>query len=60
MLGEVVADEHVEQVRVTAQVSLGQRDQLSVTGRRCVLGRRGEEVEVIGQDRGGHQEWCGG
>ena len=60
MLGEVVADEHVEQVRVAAQVSLGQRDQLSVTGRRRVLGRSGEEVEVTGQDRGGHQERCRG
>ena len=39
MLGEVVADEHVEQVRVAAQVCLGQRDQLSVAGRRRVLGR---------------------
>lgn len=60
MLGEVVADEHVEQVRVATQVSLGQRDQLSVTGRRCVLGRRRQEVEVVGQDRGGHQQGRGG
>ena len=41
MLGEVVADEHVEQVGVAAQVRLGQRDQLAVAGRGRVLGRLG-------------------
>jgi hypothetical protein len=56
MLGEVVADEHVEQVRVAAQVSVRKSDQLSVTGRGRVLGRPGEELHPAGQDRGGDQE----
>ena len=60
MLGKVVADEHVEQVGVSAQVRLGQGDQLSVTGRGRVLGGSGEGVEVAGQERGGHQQRCRG
>lgn len=56
----MVADEHVKQVGVAAQVRLGQCDQLSVTGRSRVLGGSGEELEVTGKERGGHQKRCRG
>lgn len=60
MLGEVVADEHEEQVGVAAQVRLGQCDQLSVTGGARMLGGSGKEVEVPGQEGGSHQKRCRG
>jgi len=60
VLAEVVADEHVEQVGVAAEVSVGQRDQLSVTGGGRVLGGTGEEFEVVGQQGRGHEQGCRG
>ncbi|MGA9747981.1 MAG: hypothetical protein WBQ50_11050 [Nocardioides sp.] len=53
----MVADEHVKQVGVAAQVSVGQGDQLSVPGRSRVLGGSGEELAVAGQQCGSHQKW---
>lgn len=60
MFRKVVADEHVEQVGVSAQVRLGQRDQLSVTGSGRVLGGSGQGFEIAGQERGGHEQRCRG
>lgn len=56
MLGQVVADEHVKQVGVAAQVRVGQSEQLSVTGRGRVLGSLGEEVRVGREQSSGHQK----
>jgi hypothetical protein len=60
VVGEVVADERVEQLSVAAQVRVGQHDELPVTGRGRVPGRSGEVVEVAADERGGHEERCRG
>jgi len=60
VLAEVVADEHVEQVRLATQVRIRHRDQLAVPGRRGLRGGAGEVVQVAGQDGGGHQQRCRG
>jgi len=56
VFGEVVAHEHVEQVGVTAEVGIGERDQLSVPGRRGVLGRPDEERPLVADECGGHEQ----
>ena len=60
MLGEVVADKHVEQIGIAAQVRIGQRDQLPVSGRGGVPGGPGHKVDVPHQERGGHEDRCRG
>ncbi len=56
MLGEVFADEHVEQVGVSAQVSSCQRDELAITRCGRVAARPPDQGEVEGEQRGRHQE----
>ena len=56
MLGEVVPHEYVEQVGVTAEVCIGERDQLTVAGRRGVLGRPDEERRLLVDERGGYEQ----
>jgi hypothetical protein len=49
VLGEVVADQDVEQLGITAHVGLPEGDELPVAGPVRVLRRSGEQPEVGGQ-----------
>ncbi len=60
MLGQVVADQHVEQVAVTGQIGTGERDELAVTSRGRELGCSRQDLEVAGHEGGGDQKRCGG
>ena len=61
MLGEVIADEHVEQVGVAAQMSLCEGDELPVAGGGGVGSGTRQVVKIVGQEGGGHQQrWRGG
>ncbi len=58
MLGEVVANKHVEQNGIPAQVRVGQCDQLTLAGGRSVSGGWSQEAEVPGHECSGYEEWC--
>jgi len=58
MLGEVVANKHVEQIGIPTQVRVGQCDQLTLAGGRSVSGGWSQEAEVPGHECSGHEKWC--
>lgn len=61
MLREVVADEHVEQIGVPAEVRHSQGDQLAVPGHGGVGGGSAEVFRFSGQQGGGYeQRWRSG
>jgi hypothetical protein len=56
VVGEVVADQHVEQGGVALQMGLGEDDQLPLTGAGGQVGRTGEVASVTGEHRRGDED----
>ena len=55
MLGQVLTNQHVEEIVVAAQPGLGEADQLPVPRRTGPLPRADQQPDVRGEQRGGDE-----